>query len=246
MPVAECLTRRGLDWTHQYPAIHAAVLVLGIREAYLDGGQKQPPRSVRANEFSSTAFSFCRWQRTYLVSLAAVGAATVGVFFGVGFLLLAPPHPTAPSADPDPLAQALESLDLPTPAINDTAPGSSSAPAAKYVAASPTFGAPSNRDGPELVATAIDTALIPPGRITHAKKSRAGRLAHQGTGRRSAALWRPEEQIGPGQAGSFEHRSSYDIRAVATPARNRASAGPNPGGGFYGPPNINVGYINPK
>ena len=58
MPVAECLTRRGLDWTHQYPAIHAAVLVLGIREAYLDGGQKQPPRSVRANEFSSTAFSF--------------------------------------------------------------------------------------------------------------------------------------------------------------------------------------------
>jgi hypothetical protein len=182
----------------------------------------------------------------YLVSLAAVGAATVGVFFGVGFLLLAPPHPTAPSADPDPLAQALESLDLPTPAINDTAPGSSSAPAAKYVAASPTFGAPSNRDGPELAATAIDTALIPPGRITHAKKSRAGRLAHQGTGRRSAALWRPEEQIRPGQTGSFEHRSSYDIRAVATPAKNRASAGPNPGGGFYGPPNINVGYINPK
>jgi hypothetical protein len=25
-----------------------------------------------------------------------------------------------------------------------------------------------------------------------------------------------------------------------------ANAGPNPGGGFYGPPNINVGYINPK
>jgi hypothetical protein len=27
--------------------------------------------------------------------------------------------------------------------------------------------------------------------------------------------------------------------------RGDASAGPNPGGGFYGAPNINVGRINP-
>jgi hypothetical protein len=62
----------------------------------------------------------------------------MGVYFGVGFLLLAPPRLVAPSADPDPLAQALESLDLPTPAINDTAPGSSSAPGPGTVAASST------------------------------------------------------------------------------------------------------------
>jgi hypothetical protein len=29
------------------------------------------------------------------------------------------------------------------------------------------------------------------------------------------------------------------------PLRADANAGPNPGGGFYGAPNINVGRINP-
>jgi hypothetical protein len=28
--------------------------------------------------------------------------------------------------------------------------------------------------------------------------------------------------------------------------RLNAYPGPNPGGGFYGPPNINIGQINPK
>src|SRR6202165_3698936 len=31
------LTRTGLDWTHKYPAIAAAVASLPAREAYLDG-----------------------------------------------------------------------------------------------------------------------------------------------------------------------------------------------------------------
>jgi bifunctional non-homologous end joining protein LigD len=31
------LTRTGLDWTHKYPPIAAAVLALGARQAYLDG-----------------------------------------------------------------------------------------------------------------------------------------------------------------------------------------------------------------
>jgi ATP-dependent DNA ligase len=31
------LTRTGLDWTHKYPAIAAAVASLGARQAYLDG-----------------------------------------------------------------------------------------------------------------------------------------------------------------------------------------------------------------
>jgi ATP-dependent DNA ligase len=31
------LTRAGLDWTHKYPAIAAAVASLGARQAYLDG-----------------------------------------------------------------------------------------------------------------------------------------------------------------------------------------------------------------
>jgi ATP-dependent DNA ligase len=31
------LTRTGLDWTHKYPAVAAAVASLGARQAYLDG-----------------------------------------------------------------------------------------------------------------------------------------------------------------------------------------------------------------
>ena len=31
------LTRNGLDWTHKYPALSAAVSSLGARQAYLDG-----------------------------------------------------------------------------------------------------------------------------------------------------------------------------------------------------------------
>ena len=33
----QLLTRTGLDWTHKYPAIAAAVASLGARQAYLDG-----------------------------------------------------------------------------------------------------------------------------------------------------------------------------------------------------------------
>src|SRR5712671_6505109 len=140
----------------------------------------------------------------YLVSLGAVAAATVCVFFGIGFLLLAPPHPAAPPADPDPPAQALEAHEVPPPGNNDTAWGSLSAPPADKVTSSPTPSAPSNREAP-----ALETTLVPPAGITHAKRVRVGRHRHQGTGRHWVALWRPD-----------------------------ASAGPNPGGGFYGPPNI--------
>jgi hypothetical protein len=46
---------------------------------------------------------------------------------------------------------------------------------------------------------------------------RAGRHHREGTRKRWTTLWRPD-----------------------------ASAGPNPGGGFYTAPNINIGYINPR
>jgi hypothetical protein len=106
----------------------------------------------------------------YLVSLGAVAAATVCVFFGIGFLLLAPPHPAAPPADPDPPAQALEAHEVPPPGNNDTAWGSLSAPPADKVTSSPTPSAPSNREAP-----ALETTLVPPAGITHAKRVRVGR-----------------------------------------------------------------------
>jgi hypothetical protein len=35
------------------------------------------------------------------------------------------------------------------------------------------------------------------------------------------------------------------LAGCGSPWRGDASAGPNPGGGFYGAPNINIGRINP-
>jgi bifunctional non-homologous end joining protein LigD len=49
--VVRLLTRTGLDWTHKYPAIAAAVASLPARHAYLDGElcgvrPTAPPRSA--------------------------------------------------------------------------------------------------------------------------------------------------------------------------------------------------------
>jgi hypothetical protein len=176
----------------------------------------------------------------YLLTVGAVAAATVAVFFGIGFLWLAPPHPPAPSADPiaraqapEP-AQALEPAQAPEPAQalepsptletrylapaanSDAAWGSSSVPIAEEVTASATPSA-SNRTAPVLEGTGFEAARLPPTGITHAKRIRTGRRRHQATARHWVAPWRAD-----------------------------ASAGPNPGGGFYGPPNINVGYVNPR
>jgi hypothetical protein len=153
----------------------------------------------------------------YLVSLSAVITATVGVFFGIGFLLLASPDPAAPPAEAVSAPLALEAQEVPSPANNDTAWGSSSTLPVDKAAASPTLSEPSNPKTPVLEAATMETAPIPPAGITHAKRVRVGRHRQEATGRRWAALWRPD-----------------------------ASAGPNPGGGFYGPPNVNVGYINPR
>jgi len=153
----------------------------------------------------------------YLVSLGVVGAATVGIFFGAGFLLLAPPLGVGSSADPVPPILALEAHEVPPPAINETASGSSMASAAEKTAASPMSGAPSNREASGFAATAIDTAFIPPTRSTHPKRVRVLRYQRQVPARHWAELWRPD-----------------------------ARAGPNPGGGFYGPPNINVGYVDAR
>lgn len=151
-----------------------------------------------------------------LVSVGAVAVATIGFFFGAAFLLLSPPRPAAPPADPVSPIQALEAHEVPQPGNNDTAWGSLSAAPAEKVAASPTAGAPPNREAPALEATELEVALLPPAGITHQKKVGIGPRRRQGIGRHWAAFWRPD-----------------------------ASAGPNPGGGFYGPPNINVGRINP-
>jgi hypothetical protein len=74
-----------------------------------------------------------------------------------------------------------------------------------------------NREASALGSTAMETKLVPPTGVTHEKRHRIVRYHRQLTTRQWGALWRPD-----------------------------AHAGPNPGGGFYGPPNINVGYIDPR
>jgi hypothetical protein len=153
----------------------------------------------------------------HLVSLGAVAAATVGVFFGVGYSLIAPPHPAAPLKDPVPEAQALQVEELHSPENNDAAGGSLSAPSSHEVATSPMLSALSEQEPPALRSAETRTPLVTPAKITRAKKIVVHQRRHAATGRHWAVLWRPD-----------------------------ASAGPNPGGGFYGPPNINIGHINPR
>jgi hypothetical protein len=148
----------------------------------------------------------------HLVCLGAVGAATIGIFFGVGFLWLAPPRPAAPPADTVLPAQTFEPREVPSSADSDPAPGSSPGTPVATVAATTTPDTPSKGE-----AAAIETTLIPPAGITHKKRVHIRRHPHHATGRHWAASWRVD-----------------------------ASSGPNPGGGFYGPPNVNVGYINPR
>jgi hypothetical protein len=153
----------------------------------------------------------------HLVSIGVVGAATVGIFFGLGFMWLTDPRPAAPPANPPMPGQALEADAISAPLIESAASDSLPVLPAEKVAASPD---PDPRADGALVplnSAAIDATLIRPARITHSKGLRHSRRRLQGTVRYWAASWRPD-----------------------------ASAGPNPGGGFYGPPNSNIGYINPR
>jgi hypothetical protein len=142
--------------------------------------------------------------------------------------MAAPPSPKATSEDPDPPKQALELEEVPTSANNDTGWGQSMELSADSLAAIPTSStmpppdavattAPFDRAASAFMPTAAEATLAPPAKITHTKRVRVVRYYRQVIGRRLAALWRPD-----------------------------ASAGPNPGGAFYGPPNVNVGYINPR
>jgi hypothetical protein len=163
----------------------------------------------------------------YVISLGIVLVATAGLFFGVGFMWLIDANPPAAPIDPALGAQARAAHAVQPPANSDAARGWSTEPVPGNVAESPTAstlpmpdipvtGASSNREAP-LELTALEPRIMPPAGITHSKRARVIRYHRQATQTHRVALWRSD-----------------------------ASAGPNPGGGFYGPPNINVGYVNPR
>ena len=148
--------------------------------------------------------------------MSAVASALALAFFGVGFLLLSLPYPATQPADPAPASEALEAHQAPLPANNDTPPSAAAALPANNVAAE-TSGVQSDPGAPASASIATTTARIPPARTNRAKRITVNRRRHGPTERRSMVVW-----------------------------RLNAYPGPNPGGGFYGPPNINVGQINPK
>jgi hypothetical protein len=153
----------------------------------------------------------------HLVTVGGVAAATITVFFGIGFLWLAPPHAITAPRDTAAPAQVLEAHEVPLLSNNDTTLGPSATPPADNVAANPTANAPSHPRVLALTSTAIDPPIIARAGRSHTKRVRVRWHGHGPTARGWLVGWRSD-----------------------------ASAGPNPGGGFYGPPNANVGYINPR
>jgi hypothetical protein len=163
----------------------------------------------------------------YLITFGIVVAATAGLFLGVGFTWLTDPPPTRTAALSVLPEQALKVDEFPLPGDATIAQPSSPRIPAEKAAESPitntlplsdgTTKAPPTREAPLSGSTAIVAMLSPPAAINHAKRVRVVRYPRQVTERRRTELWRPD-----------------------------ARAGPHPGGGFYGPPNINVGYINPR
>lgn len=152
----------------------------------------------------------------YLISLL-VGVATAGVLVGVGLLWLIDQPPATQVGGPILSAQALKENKFRLPRGNGTGQGSLPDIPAEKVAASPLPDAPSNWAALTLETPATKARLNPSGATTRAKGVPVDRHRYRGTPRYWAASWRPD-----------------------------ATAGPNPGGGFYGPPNSNVGYINPR
>ena len=168
----------------------------------------------------------------YLLGLGGVTAATVAVFYVVAFLWLGPSHPAAPPGDPLPPTRPLEGSEGQPPEAGNMARSLSAGDPAHDIAATLTPAASPNRHALTLAPT--KKALSPRGRKTHAKTANVhrhrrhqmmvSRLPRQETTRSAlgfvpttqTAVWRPD-----------------------------ASVGPNPGGGFYGPPNFEVGHINP-
>jgi len=163
----------------------------------------------------------------YVVSLGAVAAATATAFFGAAyFSWLASPNLAKVPRDLSPPAQALSTDEFPTPGGNETT-GSTESTGENVTTgprASPLSnvtiitGAQSDQEGTAVSSqvTHATPRLIRPAGIPHPKRVRIVRY-HPQVATRYNAFWRPD-----------------------------ARAGPNPGGGFYGPPNINVGYINPR
>lgn len=160
----------------------------------------------------------------FLIVVGAVGMAVVGIFLGIGFLLLGPGHPAIAPAGLNVPGDAVEAHEV-LPSTSEDRPGSSGpTPLDNKIAGSASSGMPGNQETLLWRAMATEIKLAPPARIAHAKSAGANRHHHQRTANpwqttasHWPALWRPD-----------------------------ARAGPEPGGGFYHAKNFDVGHVNPE
>lgn len=115
----------------------------------------------------------------HLVSLGVVGAATVGVFFGIGLMWLTDPRPAALPEHPVRSEQALQAHAVLAPVIERAAPDSSPVLPSEKVAASPISDAPIDRATVAVGSAEMASKPILPRRIAHAKRVRLSRPRHQ-------------------------------------------------------------------
>jgi hypothetical protein len=154
--------------------------------------------------------------RPLLFLIPTAAAAVAVIAVFFGIGLLLLRCPATLSVNSDASEQSLEAYELTPSQRDDTTPGSSVDTRADKPA-SPRPGATSNPDPGALGSTATETALIPSGEIRGVKSAGISRYRHRRSWKHWAAVWRGDSHPGP-----------------------------NPGGGFYGPPNLNVGHINPR
>jgi hypothetical protein len=178
----------------------------------------------------------------YLSSLGVVATATTGVFFGIGFLLLAHPREEMTavfSARYNGVEVELPRSDLFPLPDTDALPATASAHLVAPVQAlgaseavppaSAIPGASSNRE----ISPSAEAPLAPPAVTTQAKRAGVGRHRHEGTrrhwaaGSRPGAIGRwPPAVSGPEQAWRWIVRSANNLLASLSPPRSWQAPGP--------------------
>jgi len=197
----------------------------GETEAFFDPLQTPPAASVDSNPVEEKLNARASIRKFEHLTIAAVFGAFAAAAL-VCFVVLTRGS-VEPSRAADAKSQSSGSRTLVTGGrvlgdIEGSRPITGSPTEIISTLAMPILNQPTTTPGassPEvLVSTTTGAAAtpIPPTGITHPKRVGVGRHRHEGTGRHWAVVWRPY-----------------------------ASIGPNPGGGFYGAPNINIGRINP-
>jgi hypothetical protein len=176
----------------------------------------------------------------YLVSLGGVAIATVIVFFGLGFFLLAHPNEELIAGDRDRGAEVEpRRSDLVPPPEKDAAPFAvqtelphPTTASADSVAANAAFDAPSSQELRESKSTSDEATLAAPAGVAPAKRNGIDRHRHAGAQKRWAGVSHagangrlPASVSGPERAWHWIVQSATSILASLSPPPPRQAPG---------------------